>query len=229
MKEHVKQNAPLHIFYWIAAILGIVLLQYVMSGVEPTARIPYSEFEQYLNSGKVDEISISDRFIRGTLDAPLPSGQTRFVTTRVDPEFAAELQRNGVRFSGAVESTTLRDFLSWIVPTALFVGVWLFLIRRMMGGAAGGGLMQIGKSRAKVYVESDTRVTFEDVAGVDEAKDESVGWRRRRRVGRRRRDRAHQQRAVCAGRGDGAGRSWRGTVAGHCGGTVRPHATATRR
>jgi cell division protease FtsH len=172
MKEHVKQNAPLHIFYWIAAILGIVLLQYVMSGVEPTARIPYSEFEQYLNSGKVDEISISDRFIRGTLDAPLPSGQTRFVTTRVDPEFAAELQRNGVRFSGAVESTTLRDFLSWIVPTALFVGVWLFLIRRMMGGAAGGGLMQIGKSRAKVYVESDTRVTFEDVAGVDEAKDE---------------------------------------------------------
>lgn len=172
MKDHVKENAPFHIFYWIAAFAGIFLLQYLVANVEPIARIPYSAFDQYLKDGKIDEIRISDRFIQGTLSTPLPGGETRFTTNRVDPTFAADLQKYGVKFAGEIENTFLRDFLSWVVPTALFIGIWLFLIRRMMGGAAGGGLMQVGKSRAKVYVESDTKVTFDDVAGVDEAKEE---------------------------------------------------------
>ncbi|MEW5423388.1 ATP-dependent zinc metalloprotease FtsH [Amorphus sp. 3PC139-8] len=172
MKDHVKENAPFHIVYWIAAILGVIMLQYLVAGVEQTARVPYSEFAQYLQDGRIEEVSISDQFIRGKLTSPLPDGETRFITTRVDPAFAADLEKYGVKFSGEVENTFLRDFLSWVVPTALFIGVWFFLIRRMMGGAAGGGLMQVGKSRAKVYVESDTKITFDDVAGVDEAKDE---------------------------------------------------------
>ena len=73
--------------------------------------------------------------------------------------------------TGQIESTFLRDLLSWVVPVALFVGVWMYLLRRV-GGGLGGGLMQIGKSKAKIYVETDTGVTFDDVAGVDEAKDE---------------------------------------------------------
>jgi cell division protease FtsH len=95
----------------------------------------------------------------------------RFITTRVEPDLARNLQQHGVVVTGEIESTFLRDLLSWIVPVALFVGVWMFVIRRM-GGGAGGGLMQIGKSKAKVYVETDTKVTFDDVAGVDEAKAE---------------------------------------------------------
>jgi cell division protease FtsH len=93
------------------------------------------------------------------------------VTTRVDPRFADELQKYGVTFTGEVESTLVTDLLSWVVPALLFFGVWMFLSRRVAQGL-GGGLMSIGKSKAKIYVEADTGVRFDDVAGVDEAKDE---------------------------------------------------------
>jgi cell division protease FtsH len=137
------------------------------------ATIPYSEFQDLLRNGKVAEIGISDRFIQGTLKEPLPGGQTRFATTRVDPEFAQELQPYGVKFTGQVENTFFRDLLSWVLPVLLFFGIWAYLARRMAAqGGFGGGLMQIGKSKAKIYVESDTGVKFDDVAGVDEAKDE---------------------------------------------------------
>lgn len=94
-----------------------------------------------------------------------------FITTRVEPDLARDLQQHDVVVTGQVESTFLRDLLSWVVPVALFVGLWMFILRRM-GGGMGGGLMQIGKSKAKVYVQTDTGVTFADVAGVDEAKAE---------------------------------------------------------
>jgi cell division protease FtsH len=94
-----------------------------------------------------------------------------FATTRVDPSFANDLQKYNVVVNGHVESTLLSDLLSWILPTALFIGIWMFVIRRM-GAGLGGGLMQIGKSKAKIYVESNTGITFKDVAGVDEAKEE---------------------------------------------------------
>jgi cell division protease FtsH len=160
-------------WYWVAAILGILLVQYVVSMAQQIAPIPYSQFQELLRAGKVAEIGISDRFIQGTLKEPLPGGQTRFATTRVDPDFAQELQQYGVLYTGQVESTLLRDILSWVIPVALFFGVWAYLSRRIAAqGGLGGGLMQIGKSKAKIYVEADTGVRFEDVAGVDEAKDE---------------------------------------------------------
>ncbi|GGG42903.1 ATP-dependent zinc metalloprotease FtsH [Caldovatus sediminis] len=159
-----------NLWYWVAALLGLLVIQYFIAVGQQVATIPYSQFQALLREGKVVEVGVSDRFIQGTLREPLPGGQTRFATTRVEPEIAQELERYGVRYTGQIENTLLRDLLSWIVPVALFVGVWLWLGRRLMG--AQGGLMQIGKSKAKVYVESDTGVTFADVAGVDEAKDE---------------------------------------------------------
>ncbi|MGE0719833.1 MAG: ATP-dependent zinc metalloprotease FtsH, partial [Alphaproteobacteria bacterium] len=168
----MTKQTRFHVWYWVAAFFGFMLLQYFISSAQQVAQIPYSEFERYLREGKVEEIAVSDRFIQGSLKEALPGGQTRFVATRVEPELAEQLQKYNVRFAGRVESTFLRDLLSWIVPVLLFVGVWMFLMRRVAGGGLGGGLMQIGKSKAKVYVEADTKVTFDDVAGVDEAKDE---------------------------------------------------------
>jgi len=165
-----KQN--FNIWYWVAALFALLAVQYAVTGVvRPVATIPYSQFRQLLNEGKVAEVGVSDRYLEGTLKEPLPSGQTRFSTTRVEPpELVEELSRHGVRFTGQVESNLLPLLLSWIVPMLLFLGVWFFLARRL--GGAQGGLMQIGKSKAKVYVEANTGVTFADVAGVDEAKDE---------------------------------------------------------
>ena len=159
-----------NIWYWVAAFFGLMLFQYVFTTTTQVAQIPYSQFETYLNQGKVAEVAVSDRFIQGRFKEPV-DGRSMFVTTRVEPDLARQLQQHGTVVSGQIESTFLRDLLSWIIPVALFAGVWIFMLRRM-GGGIGGGLMQIGKSKAKIYVEADTGVTFADVAGVDEAKDE---------------------------------------------------------
>lgn len=167
----MNKGARFHLWYWIAAFVGIMILQYVYVTARQVATIPYSQFEQLLKDGKVAEIAVSDRFIQGVLREPLPDGKSHFVTTRIDPQFAEDLQRYNVRYTGQIESRFLSDLLSWVVPVLLFFGLWTYLARRMAGQGL-GGLMTIGKSKAKVYVESDTGVTFADVAGVDEAKAE---------------------------------------------------------
>src|SRR6266478_540924 len=136
--------------------------------------IPYSRFETLLDANKVSEVAITQNRIQGTVKEAEPDGLKEFITTRVQPpELAESLTKHGVTYSGVVESHWIADLLSWILPAIFFVGIWMFAIRRMGQGGL-GGLMTIGKSRAKVYVEKETKVTFADVAGVDEAKDELV-------------------------------------------------------
>src|SRR5579871_1966551 len=167
----MNKHTRFHIGYWVAAIIGIVLLQYFYSVNQKVEAIPYSQFQQLLQEHKIDRVAVSDRYIQGTLKEPLPDGKKQFVTTRVDPQVASQLEKSGVTYSGQAENTLLTDLLSWVVPAVVFFGLWTFLARRMSQGL-GGGLMAIGKSKAKVYVESDTGVRFDDVAGVDEAKEE---------------------------------------------------------
>ena len=168
----MKDRAQFHINYWMIAILVFLGLQYLLSMQQEVATIPYSEFEQHLKDGRVEELAITERRIEGSLKEPLAGGQRRFIANRVEPQLAEHLQQYPVRYTGKVESTLVRDLLSWIIPAALFFGIWLFLLKRIGGGLGGGGMMQIGKSKARIYVETDMKVTFADVAGVDEAKDE---------------------------------------------------------
>lgn len=166
----MNKKTQFNIWYWIAAFFIMLAFQYLFTTATQVAQIPYSQFETYLDQGRIAEVAVSDRFIQGRFTEPV-DGRPMFVTTRVEPDLARRLQEHGVVVTGQIESTFLRDLLSWVLPVALFVGIWMFMLRRM-GGGLGGGLMQIGKSKAKVYVQSDTGVTFADVAGVDEAKDE---------------------------------------------------------
>ena len=80
-------------------------LQYFYTTAQKVAAIPYSQFQQLLHDGKVAELGVSDRYIQGKLKEPLARRQSQFVTTRVDPQFADELQKYGVTYSGEVEST----------------------------------------------------------------------------------------------------------------------------
>jgi len=168
----VKDRAQFHFNYWMIAILVFLGLQYLLSAQQEVATIPYSEFEQHLKEGRIEELAITDRRIEGRLKEPLAGGQRRFITNRVEPQLAEHLQQYPVRYTGKVESTLVRDLLSWIIPAAMFFGIWLFLLKRIGSGLGGGGMMQIGKSKARVYVETDMKVSFADIAGVDEAKDE---------------------------------------------------------
>ncbi len=159
-------------WYVIFAIAAVFAIQYLYLAAKRTEPISYSEFKTYLGEGRVAEVYVGDTAIRGDFKEPLASGQGSFVTTRVDQGLAADLDKYGVKYGGVVEGTFLRDLLSWIVPVLLFFGLWMFLFRSIAEKQGLGGFMAIGKSKAKIYVEKDTKVTFADVAGVDEAKDE---------------------------------------------------------
>jgi cell division protease FtsH len=162
-----------HLSYVLAALLGVYLVQAVYSRTQGTTAVPYSEFQSLLRDGQLKEVLVRDDQIIGELVRAREDGNTRVVTQRVDEKLAAELDRYGVTYTQARESTLLPTILSWVVPVALFFGVWLFLMRRMAGRMGpGGGVLTIGKSKAKVYVENETGVKFGDVAGVDEAKQE---------------------------------------------------------
>jgi len=167
----MNKQTGFHIAYWIAAIIGVMALQYFIATRVQVATVPYSQFQQLLHDHKVAQVTVSDRYITGTLKDKLPNGKTQFATTRVDPAIAGELQKFGVTVTGAAESTLVQTIVSWLLPAILFFGVWAFLSRRL-AQRMGGGIMSIGKNKAKIYVESDTGVSFDDVAGVDEAKDE---------------------------------------------------------
>src|SRR3954466_3865714 len=146
----MNKKTRFNVGYALIALIAFALLQYIVSGLQQIAPLPYSDFERLLREGKVDSVAVSDRFIQGLLKQPLPSGQRQFFTTRLDPELAAELDKYGVRYTGQIESTFLRDILSWIMPIVLLGGLWWYLGRRISDQGFGSGLMSIGKSKAKI-------------------------------------------------------------------------------
>ena len=168
----INKQTKYHAWYWVAALVAIMIIQAVFASYTQIAQIPYSEFQDNLKAGNISEVRVSGNYIQGKLKKPDDKGRTEFITTRVDPEIAGELSKYNVKFAGTIESTFLRDLLSWVIPVGLFFGIWWFMYRRFAGQQGFGGLMSVGRSKAKVYVETDTKTTFADVAGVDEAKAE---------------------------------------------------------
>ncbi len=163
-----KQNWA--IWYLIAAVFGVLLLQQAWTAYQQTETIPYSEFEKLVAEKQVSEVVIGSDMIEGGLKTPTSSGVSKFVTARVDPALADRLAAEGIKVTGAPSSGIMGVILAWVIPALLFYLLWVFLFRGFAEKQGLGGLMTIGKSHAKVYVETDTKVTFKDVAGVDEAK-----------------------------------------------------------
>jgi cell division protease FtsH len=169
--------------------LGYVLIAVVFAGLlaqdwwvrsQAVATIGYGEFLSLARDKKIAAVVVGRDRVTGTFKEAR-AGKLRFVAVRVEPDVAKELDAAGVPYSGEIESTVLPMILGWLVPGAIVLAIWFYISRRMaaQGGGAGGGLMSIGKSKAKVYVETDTKVSFADVAGVDEAKaelEEIVGF-----------------------------------------------------
>ena len=169
----MEKKTQINAWYLILAMFGILLLQDLWVQWREVEVVPYSEFQRLLKDGKLAEIVVTEEHIRGIFKQPLPDGRKQFSTTRIETALAKDLATYDVKVTGATEKTFFTQVLSWVMPAIVFVGIWFFVVRRFAEKQGfGGGLMSIGKSKAKVYVESDTKVTFEDVAGVDEAKAE---------------------------------------------------------
>ena len=169
----MKKNQQWNLSYFAIAFIVLTLGQFLFIDSRVVQSIPYSQFLQLLNEQKVSDLRVEKDQISGKLQEPI-DGHDLFSTVRVDPVLATDLAQSGVGFTGVNENTFLNGLLGWLLPFLLIMVIWHFLFRGMAEKQGIGGLMNIGKSRAKVFVQRDTGVTFADVAGIDEAKAELV-------------------------------------------------------
>jgi cell division protease FtsH len=157
---------------WVAILVALALFVSIFEGRNAdtkAAAMPYSEFVASVEAGKVKSVVQSGDVISGQLKNGNP-----FKTYAVpDPQFATRLLQSGVEVSGRPEDgpSFLMIMLYQALPILLFLGVGFFIMRQMQKGA-GSGAMGFGKSRAKMLTEKQGRVTFDDVAGIDEAREE---------------------------------------------------------
>jgi cell division protease FtsH len=136
--------------------------------VEP---LPYSEFMRLLKEEKLSDLRIEQQQITGKLKEPI-NNRSQFVTVRVEPDLAEALAQSQVTFSGTRQGGLISNLLSWLLPLILIFALWPLLFRRLAEKQGFGGMVNVGKSKAKIFVQHDTGVTFDDVAGIDEAKAE---------------------------------------------------------
>jgi cell division protease FtsH len=170
-----KPHWQFNLWYVVFALIALSWTRDLWVSSRQVQPVTYSEFVQHLKEGRVESVTVSNKLLEGKLKAPLVDGRTRIVATRVEPALAGQLEQYGVRFEGAIENTFLSEMLSWLLPSLVLFGLWAWLARRMaasQGGFGIGGLLSVGKSRARIHQESGVQVRFADVAGVDEAKDE---------------------------------------------------------
>jgi cell division protease FtsH len=170
-RKGLGPGLPFSFWYVLVAIGFLLVIQNVLFA-RPFEQLPYSDFKAALRQDRLEDVQISLHTIRGTLrpNTGEKAPPLRFMTVRVDdPDLVQELEAHNVKYTGQYDSDVLKTLLSWIVPLVFLFILWGFLSRRL---GPGQGVMNFGKSRARIYAERETGVTFADVAGVEEAKEE---------------------------------------------------------
>jgi len=172
--NYMEKRQQFSIWYVLLGVWVVLIVQSYISSMFATQVIPYSQFLSLLKTGKITEVAVTANQIQGKMKVDASAaGETKgFRTIRVDPEISTLLDQYKINFKGEIESTFLRDLLSWVFPLMVFIGIWYFMMKRM--GSQQTGFMTLGKNKAKIYMENELNVTFDDVAGVDEAKQELV-------------------------------------------------------
>ncbi|HWU39250.1 MAG TPA: ATP-dependent zinc metalloprotease FtsH, partial [Candidatus Acidoferrum sp.] len=168
-----------HRFHFIAVLLGLgaLMLLQVFLQAERVLQMPYSDFKKALRDGKITEVVLTGDVIRGNVRETDAKGQATarpFVTVRVaDADLVRELESKNVKFTGAIPNTWFKDlFFVWILPIGIMWLIWRFMFKKLGPGQGMLSLGGLGRNRAKIYAQSEVGVTFDDVAGVDEAKEE---------------------------------------------------------
>jgi cell division protease FtsH len=171
---YMEKKHKFSLWYVLIGMWIVLIAQSYIASMFAVQTIPYSQFLTLLKTGKIVEVAITANTIQGKMkvDGGAPNETKAFKAVRVDPELSTFLEQYKIVFKGEIESTFLRDLLSWIFPLLLFVGIWYFFMKKM--GAQQAGFMTLGKNKAKIYMENELNVTFNDVAGVDEAKQELI-------------------------------------------------------
>ena len=154
-------------------VLGFLMLMALAQVwfLPPAGRqISYSEFKTAVRAAQVAEVTVGEQAIRGAFKADV-NGSRNFNTARIeDPKLLEELDAAGVKYTGEQVSRWLPEIIGWVIPILLLFALWSFFVRRMSG--AEGGVMSFARSKHRVFAEDDVKVSFADVAGVDEAEQE---------------------------------------------------------
>ncbi len=184
----MEKRTKFTIIYFLIALTAIIILENYLLSREITT-ITYSEFKTLIKDGLVNDLvitqtAIEGKFVKGARErletlrkgkdqniTPLKETQIFYVVRMDDPELVKELTEKGITYAAKQEVTWFKTLLSWILPMLIFIAIWGYLLKKI-GSPGGGGFMAVGKSKAKVYVEGETKITFEDVAGVEEAEEE---------------------------------------------------------
>ncbi len=167
-KKPFLKKTHFTIWYFVIAFLIILLIQNYLMTRKTEDVIPYSEFKESLRADKIKELTITPESINGERETE--KGIRGFQTVRVeDPDLVKELESHHVQYKGKVDSKWLTNIVSWIIPLVFFFILWRILFSRIGPETS---VMSFGKSRAKIYAEKEKKITFADVAGIDEAKGE---------------------------------------------------------
>lgn len=168
-KSKDKKAKNFTLIYFVLGFIVIVVINmfYFTSEIK---NIPYSEFKEYITKGKVSDLIIDSETIQGNIILD-NNRKSKFLTSRVDDsDLVKDLQKNNIKFAGHYENKIVKAIISWVLPFAIIFLIWNFLMKKM--GGAPSGVLNFGKSRGKIYGEDEIKITFNDVAGVDEAKEE---------------------------------------------------------
>jgi cell division protease FtsH len=159
----MNKKQQINIWYWIAAFLLLILFQSWWQGASVTERIPYSRFLELLEKDQIAEVQVQTERVIGRYREP-HDGAEYFITNIVPEDLTRRLEKSSAEYDGTVTNTFLSQLLSWVLPVLVFYGLWMLVFRKIAEKQGFGGMMTVGKSKAKVYVEKDTGVTFADVA-----------------------------------------------------------------
>jgi len=169
-KNALPPKTHFTIWYLLIAFLLFTYLQQYFLSRSKVETIPYGQFKQELTEGNVTKLTIGPENITGTLKGKDKKPAQQFTTVRVDdPGLVKDLDEHKVDYSGRYESKFLTSVLSWILPIGIMILIWRYATKKM---GPGMGVMSFSKSKARLFAQSETRVTFADVAGIDEAKEE---------------------------------------------------------
>lgn len=165
------EKSKSNLSYFIFTIIIIIIIQDILLSKNRGTEIPYSEFKNLIREGKIDEVVITSKVIKGRTKDPIEKNRKMVTATLVEQNLANELDKFNVKYTETIDSSFFTQIFGWLIYAVIFFVVWIFLLKKFMGQGS-ATLMNIGKSKAKVYVERDVKITFDDVAGVDEAKNE---------------------------------------------------------
>ena len=160
-----------NIAFWVVLFLLILALFQMFNGSTGSSvsrPVPYSEFIQHVEAGDVQSVTLDGE----TVVVKAKDGSSYGTIAPTDPNLTDRLIAKGVEVTAkSQQQSGIFSLLSLWLPFIVLIGIWIFFMNRMQGGGKGGA-MGFGKSRAKLLTEKQGRVTFDDVAGIDEAKDE---------------------------------------------------------